>query len=80
MDRLFKLPGSTFIGGNENVLSLREILKRLEVCVLFLVIFFTILLLQKMLTPVQSKHVCFKFFRKLSLNLSRLHVNVFMTK
>ncbi|XP_035230854.1 2-oxoglutarate dehydrogenase, mitochondrial-like [Stegodyphus dumicola] len=30
MDRLFKLPGSTFIGGDENVLSLREILKRLE--------------------------------------------------
>ncbi|XP_055940786.1 2-oxoglutarate dehydrogenase complex component E1-like [Argiope bruennichi] len=30
MDRLFKLPGSTFIGGDEKVLSLREILKRLE--------------------------------------------------
>ncbi|GFS65743.1 2-oxoglutarate dehydrogenase, mitochondrial [Trichonephila inaurata madagascariensis] len=30
MDRLFKLPGSTFIGGNEKALSLREILKRLE--------------------------------------------------
>lgn len=30
MDRLFKLPGSTFIGGDENVLSLREILRRLE--------------------------------------------------
>ncbi|XP_042905193.1 2-oxoglutarate dehydrogenase complex component E1 isoform X2 [Parasteatoda tepidariorum] len=30
MDRHFKLPGSTFIGGNENTMSLREILKRLE--------------------------------------------------
>lgn len=30
MDRLFKLPPTTFIGGNETVLSLREILKRLE--------------------------------------------------
>lgn len=30
MDRLFKLPNTTFIGGGETVLSLREILKRLE--------------------------------------------------
>lgn len=30
MDREFKLPSTTFIGGSQNVLSLREILKRLE--------------------------------------------------
>ena len=30
MNREFKLPTSTFIGGNEAVLTLREILKRLE--------------------------------------------------
>lgn len=30
MDRLFKLPNTTYIGGGETVLSLREILKRLE--------------------------------------------------
>ncbi|XP_064457718.1 2-oxoglutarate dehydrogenase complex component E1-like isoform X2 [Ornithodoros turicata] len=30
MDRLFKLPSTTFIGGEENVLPLREILRRLE--------------------------------------------------
>lgn len=30
MDRLFKLPGTTFIGGGESILPLREILRRLE--------------------------------------------------
>nr|CAH7749844.1 unnamed protein product [Callosobruchus chinensis] len=30
MDRVFKLPSTTFIGGKENALPLREILKRLE--------------------------------------------------
>uniref|UniRef100_T1JD00 2-oxoglutarate dehydrogenase complex component E1 n=1 Tax=Strigamia maritima TaxID=126957 RepID=T1JD00_STRMM len=30
MDRVFKLPGTTFIGGGDNALSLREILNRLE--------------------------------------------------
>ncbi|XP_018915993.1 2-oxoglutarate dehydrogenase complex component E1 isoform X2 [Bemisia tabaci] len=30
MDRVFKLPSTTFIGGKEQALSLREILKRLE--------------------------------------------------
>lgn len=30
MDRTFKLPSTTFIGGKEKTLSLREILKRLE--------------------------------------------------
>jgi len=30
MDRVFKLPSTTFIGGGEKALSLREILKRLE--------------------------------------------------
>ncbi|UYV61494.1 OGDHL [Cordylochernes scorpioides] len=30
MDRQFKLPATTFIGGKESVLSLRDILKRLE--------------------------------------------------
>src|SRR5699024_9933152 len=30
MDRLFKLPQTTFIGGGETVLTLREIMKRLE--------------------------------------------------
>ncbi|KAH7638297.1 2-oxoglutarate dehydrogenase [Dermatophagoides farinae] len=30
MDRLFKLPNTTFIGGDESVLPLREILRRLE--------------------------------------------------
>lgn len=30
MDREFKLPATTFIGGGESVLSLREILRRLE--------------------------------------------------
>lgn len=30
MDRVFKLPNTTFIGGSEKTLSLREILKRLE--------------------------------------------------
>ena len=30
MDRLFKLPGTTFIGGGEQILPLREILRRLE--------------------------------------------------
>lgn len=30
MDRVFKLPSTTFIGGKEKSLPLREILKRLE--------------------------------------------------
>ena len=30
MDRSFKLPSTTFIGGKENALPLKEILKRLE--------------------------------------------------
>lgn len=30
MDRVFKLPSTTFIGGKEKALPLREILKRLE--------------------------------------------------
>lgn len=30
MDRIFKLPSTTFIGGKEKSLPLREILKRLE--------------------------------------------------
>lgn len=30
MDRTFKLPSTTFIGGKEKALTLREILKRLE--------------------------------------------------
>jgi len=30
MDRVFKLPSTTFIGGKEKALSLREILRRLE--------------------------------------------------
>jgi len=30
MDRIFKLPATTFIGGKDKSLSLREILKRLE--------------------------------------------------
>ena len=30
MDRLFELPATTFIGGGESILSLREILRRLE--------------------------------------------------
>ncbi|XP_049793383.1 2-oxoglutarate dehydrogenase complex component E1-like [Schistocerca nitens] len=30
MDRIFKLPATTFIGGKENALPLREILRRLE--------------------------------------------------
>lgn len=30
MDRVFKLPSTTFIGGKEKELPLREILKRLE--------------------------------------------------
>lgn len=30
MDRVFKLPSTTFIGGNEKALPLREILRRLE--------------------------------------------------
>ena len=30
MDRVFSLPSSTFIGGEERVLPLREILRRLE--------------------------------------------------
>jgi 2-oxoglutarate dehydrogenase E1 component len=30
MDRVFKLPSTTFIGGKESKLPLREILKRLE--------------------------------------------------
>ncbi|PKU27882.1 2-oxoglutarate dehydrogenase- mitochondrial isoform x2 [Limosa lapponica baueri] len=31
LDKVFQLPTTTFIGGNENSLSLREIIKRLEV-------------------------------------------------
>ena len=30
MDRVFKLPSTTFIGGKEKALALREILRRLE--------------------------------------------------
>ena len=30
MDRMFKLPSTTYIGGSEGVLPLREILRRLE--------------------------------------------------
>lgn len=30
MERTFKLPATTFIGGKEKVLTLREILRRLE--------------------------------------------------
>lgn len=30
MDRMFKLPATTFIGGGESILPLREILRRLE--------------------------------------------------
>lgn len=30
MDRIFKLPSTTFIGGKEKALPLREILRRLE--------------------------------------------------
>lgn len=33
LDKVFQLPTTTFIGGNETMLSLREIIKRLEVSV-----------------------------------------------
>ena len=32
LDRVFRLPPITFIGGNEQELPLREIINRLEVC------------------------------------------------
>ena len=32
LDRVFRLPPITFIGGNEKELPLREIINRLEVC------------------------------------------------
>lgn len=37
LDKVFQLPTTTFIGGNENSLSLREIIKRLEVSVTSLI-------------------------------------------
>ena len=36
LDKVFQLPTTTFIGGNENSLSLREIIRRLEVSGTFL--------------------------------------------
>jgi 2-oxoglutarate dehydrogenase E1 component len=33
MDRVFQLPPTTYIGGSERQLSLREIITRLEVCI-----------------------------------------------
>ena len=32
LDKVFQLPNTTFIGGNTDVLTLREIVSRLEVC------------------------------------------------
>lgn len=32
LDKMFQLPNTTFIGGNTDVLTLREIVNRLEVC------------------------------------------------
>lgn len=37
LDKVFRLPTTTFIGGNEATLSLREIIKRLEVSVAIVV-------------------------------------------
>lgn len=32
LDKVFQLPNTTYIGGNTDVLTLREIVTRLEVC------------------------------------------------
>ena len=32
LDKVFQLPNTTYIGGNTDVLTLREIVSRLEVC------------------------------------------------
>ena len=32
LDKVFQLPNTTYIGGNTDVLTLREIVNRLEVC------------------------------------------------
>jgi len=32
MDRVFQLPPTTYIGGSDRSLSLKEIIQRLEVC------------------------------------------------
>ena len=36
LDRTFQLPPTTFIGGGDTTLPLKEIIRRLEVCCLFL--------------------------------------------